>query len=75
MANPLKLNINNVTQYELDKLVQIFHAANALCLVGIQHDGSTPAKLMLVPRFGYDMLQTFTFEFSEHIGDGKRATT
>ena len=71
MANPLKLHINNITQYEIDQLVRIHHAANALCLVGVPH--ITASALIAVPKNGYDMLQTFTFEFSEHIGDGKAA--
>jgi hypothetical protein len=71
VANPLKLHINNITQYEIDKLVQIFHAANALCLSNVPHPAAS--SLTVVPRNGIEMLQSFTSDFSNHIGDGKAA--
>lgn len=73
MANPLKLHINNITQYEIDKLVQMFHAANALCISGLPFGVTEPNKLIVVPKNGFDTLQRLTSEFSEHIGDGKAA--
>ena len=72
MANPLNLHLNNITQWEIDQLGKVFHAANALCMSGAKISmGDLAPALYAVPANGYGVLSTYTFQFSEHIGDGK----